>query len=65
MTRAFSPEEPDSQLPLDFQDTFGFLDLMDSSAYSQVCVYKIICFVFSIHFHLYTVLFFYFYFSSV
>ncbi|KAJ8272835.1 hypothetical protein GJAV_G00093980 [Gymnothorax javanicus] len=29
-------EEQDSQLPLDFQDTFGFLDLMDCSAYSQV-----------------------------
>ncbi|KAJ8336442.1 hypothetical protein SKAU_G00376620 [Synaphobranchus kaupii] len=31
-----SPEDHDSQLPLDFQDTFGFLDLMDSSAYNQV-----------------------------
>ncbi|XP_061110442.1 rho GTPase-activating protein 30 [Conger conger] len=35
--KGISPrEEQDSQLPLDFQDTFGFLDLMDSSAYNQV-----------------------------
>ncbi|KAI1901210.1 hypothetical protein AGOR_G00031950 [Albula goreensis] len=26
----------DEQLPLDFQDTFGFLDLMDNSTYNQV-----------------------------
>ncbi|XP_035286155.1 uncharacterized protein si:dkeyp-68b7.12 [Anguilla anguilla] len=33
MRRVFPLE--DSQLPLDFQDTFGFLDLMDSSTYNQ------------------------------
>ncbi|KAI4881682.1 hypothetical protein NFI96_031336 [Prochilodus magdalenae] len=27
---------PDQELPLDFQDTFGFLDLLDSSATSQI-----------------------------
>ncbi|KAG5285639.1 hypothetical protein AALO_G00005710 [Alosa alosa] len=26
-------ESPDADLPLDFQDTFGFLDMMDSSTY--------------------------------
>ncbi|KAJ8409805.1 hypothetical protein AAFF_G00218640 [Aldrovandia affinis] len=31
------PDEHDSQpFPLDFQDTFGFLDLMDSCTYNQV-----------------------------
>ncbi|XP_017552582.1 rho GTPase-activating protein 30 [Pygocentrus nattereri] len=29
-------EYPDQELPLDFQDTFGFLDLMDTSAPSQL-----------------------------
>ena len=29
------PEEDD--LPFDFHETFGFLDLMDSSASNQVC----------------------------
>lgn len=32
------PEEDDDQsLPFDFHETFGFLDLMDSSASNQVC----------------------------
>lgn len=31
-------DEQDQDCPLDFQDTFGFLDLMDSSVSSQVCM---------------------------
>lgn len=29
-------EYPDNELPLDFQDTFGFLDLMDMPTSNQV-----------------------------
>ncbi|XP_036412317.1 rho GTPase-activating protein 30 isoform X2 [Colossoma macropomum] len=39
MTRhplSIEEEYPDQELPLDFQDTFGFLDLMDTSAPSQL-----------------------------
>lgn len=39
-------EEDDAQVqdcPLDFQDTFGFLDLMDSSASTKVCVRVHMC----------------------
>lgn len=31
-------EYPDNELPLDFQDTFGFLDLMDMPTSNQVAV---------------------------
>lgn len=31
-------EDPDHELPLDFQDTFGFLDLMDMPTSNQVYV---------------------------
>lgn len=31
-------EHPDHELPLDFQDTFGFLDLMDMPTSNQVYV---------------------------
>lgn len=31
-------ENPDSELPLDFQDTFGFLDQMDIPTSNQVYV---------------------------
>lgn len=31
-------ENPDSELPLDFQDTFGFLDQMDMPTSNQVYV---------------------------
>lgn len=36
-------DEQDQDCPLDFQDTFGFLDLMDSSASTKVCVRVHMC----------------------
>lgn len=32
-------EVPDQDLPMDLQEAFGFLDLMDSCASNQVCFY--------------------------